>query len=77
MQTNLTDFMNQATKWMDDGKSFDVLYLDFQKAFDKVDHQRLMVKMEGIGVRGKVWEWLWDWLSGRLQKVRVNEAVSE
>ena len=44
VQTNLTDFLNQPTKWTDEGRLFDVLYLDFQKAFDKVDHQRLTVK---------------------------------
>ena len=35
-QTNLIEFVNVTTKWMDDGKSFDILYLDFSKAFDKV-----------------------------------------
>ena len=44
-KTNLTEFLEPAPKWMDAGKSFDVLYLDFQKAFNKVDHKRLMVKL--------------------------------
>ena len=49
-QTNLIDFFNTATKWMDKGESFDVLYLNFSKAFDVVDHERLMIKLEGIVV---------------------------
>ena len=62
---------------MDEGKSFDVLYLDFQKAFDKVDHKRLMVKVDAAGIRGKLGEWLKDWLRGRRQRVKVNGCVSD
>ena len=58
VQTNLVDFLNQATKWTDTGESFDVLYLDFQKSFDKVCHQRLMIKLDGVGIRGKLGEWI-------------------
>ena len=53
---------------MDEGKAFDVLYLDSAKAFDKVDHGRLMKKIEAIGIRGKLKEWIWDWLTDRRQE---------
>ena len=32
-------FLEEITKWVDDGSPVDVIYLDFQKAFDKVPHQ--------------------------------------
>ena len=38
--TNLLCFSEEITKWVDDGSPVDVVYLDFQKAFDKVPHQR-------------------------------------
>ena len=66
-QTNLIEFMDQVTKWVDDGKSVDVIYFDFSKAFDKVCHRRLAVKMEAEGIRGKVKVWICEWLSGRRQ----------
>ena len=41
--TNLLCFLEEITKWVDDGSPVDVIYLDFQKAFDKVPHQRLIL----------------------------------
>ena len=76
-QTNLVEFLNETTKWMDQGKSFDILYLDFAKAFDKVCHKRLILKLEAAGIEGKVLEWLKDWLKGRKQRVRIDGEFSE
>ena len=76
-QTNLVEFLDGTTRWLDEGKSFDVLYLDFAKAFDKVCHSRLMVKLEAVGIGGKLLEWLRDWLRDRKQKVRVEGVCSD
>ena len=43
---------NYWTGCFDAGKNIDVLYLDLQKAFDKVPHKRLMYKPEAYGVTG-------------------------
>ena len=37
--TNLLRFLEEITKWVDVGSPVDVIYLDFQKAFDKFPHQ--------------------------------------
>ena len=42
--TNLLCFFEEITKWVDEGSPVDIIYLDFQKAFDKVPHQRLILK---------------------------------
>ena len=44
--TNLLCFLEEITKWVDDGSPVDVFYLDFQKAFDKVPHQRLILNLK-------------------------------
>ena len=42
---NLLEYTEIISKWVDDGSPVDVIYLDFQKAFDKVPHQRLLIKL--------------------------------
>ena len=76
-QTNLIEFFNQATKWIDEGKPFDVIYLDFSKAFDKVSHAKLVEKLEAAGIVGKIKTWIADWLSGRKQRVKVEGKFSD
>ena len=48
--TNLLCFLEEITKWVDDGSPVDVIYLDFQKAFDKVPHKRLISKLKSHGM---------------------------
>ena len=45
----------------------DVIYTDFKKAFDRVDHFLLIDKLSGIGFRGRLLRWLFSYLSGRVQ----------
>ena len=54
------------------GKGTDTVYLDFAKAFDKVDHQLLLMKFESIGIKGKLLGWLKSFLSNRTQEVAVD-----
>ena len=37
--------MEKVTNFLDSGYPLDVIYLDFQKAFDKVPHKRLLMKL--------------------------------
>ena len=48
--------MEHWSKVIDDGTNIDVIYLDFQKAFDKVPHQRLLSKLKAYGIQGKVFD---------------------
>jgi hypothetical protein len=75
--TNLIAFLNVLTKAVDDGKAADVFYLDFAKAFDKVAHKRLIVKVEAKGIEGKISHWLKEWLSDRTQTVIVDGKESD
>ena len=49
--TNMLCFLEDVTKWVDEGSPVDIVYLDLKTSFDKVPHQRLLLKLkaEGIG----------------------------
>ena len=76
-QTNLIEFLEKTTKWHDEGRAFDVIYFDFSKAFDKVCHKRLLIKLEAIGIKGELKDFIEDWLKGRKQRVVVEGVMSD
>ena len=39
--TNLLEFYEAVSDWVNEGKAVDIVYLDFKKAFDKVPHRKL------------------------------------
>lgn len=51
---NLLVFFGRVKKRVDERELVDIIYLDFQKAFDKVSHKRLLRKLSSRGVRGEV-----------------------
>ena len=42
--------MEDVTKGVDEGSPVDIIYLDFKKAFDKVPHQILLLKLKARGI---------------------------
>jgi hypothetical protein len=74
--TNLLEFMEVVTKAADSGKSVDVVYLDFAKAFDKVPIKRLISKLLAAGIQGNVLRWISNWLTDRKQRVIVSGKFS-
>ena len=73
---SLLYFLEEITKWVDDGSPVDVVYLDFQKAFDKVPHQRLLLKLKALGIGNDVINWIEKWLTHRRQRVIVDGEIS-
>ena len=74
--TNMLCFLEDVTKWLDDGSPVDIIYLDFKKAFDKVPHQRLLLKLKAHGIGNGMINWIEKWLIGRRQRVVVDGEVS-
>ena len=59
-----------------EGSDTDVIYLDYQKAFDKVDHEILLMKLKLHGINGNLYNWLEEYLKDREQVVVVQGAQS-
>ncbi len=77
--TNLLDFYNEVFNTYDETRVVDIIYLDFQKVFDKVPHKRLLTKLKLCGVSGNHkssnHKWLEDWVSARKQRVVIHDKV--
>lgn len=73
----LLNVIETWTDYLQDDKPIDTVYFDFEKAFDKVPHQRLLTKMRSYGIDGRLLSWIASYLSNRQQKVVVNGQLSE
>jgi len=50
--------------------------MDFEKAFDKVPHKRLLSKLKAYKLHDTITEWIKNFLTDRKQRVRVNGKFS-
>lgn len=74
--SNLLLTLDDWTQTVDKGDSIHACYLDMSKAFDRVNHNVLMQKLEQHGIKGNLLAWLSDYLTDRSVQVRVDGAVS-
>ena len=68
--------MDIITSSLDHGSPVNVIYLDLQKAFDFVPHNRLLLKVESYVISGKFLGWIKSFLSDREQCVVLNGCKS-
>ena len=76
----VTQLLATIHDWMlnlDNKIPTDAVYLDFSKAFDSVPHGRLVHKLKAYGIRGKVLDWVEDFLLHRSQFVSINGSQSD
>ena len=62
---------------MEDGSQVDILYVDYEKCFDKIDHKILLAKLQSLGVKGKAFEFIKSFLTDRTFRVKVGEDLSD
>ena len=61
---------------IDNGRYTAMIFIDLKKAFDTVDHQILLDKMQFYGITGRAHKWFSSYLDYRKQYCRVNGATS-
>ena len=74
--SQLLEHHNEISKMLENGENVDSIYLDFSKTFDKSDIGILLHKLRKLGVTGRLWRWISNFLSKRKQKVVVNGITS-
>ena len=72
----LLNIIDQISAEMDSKKYSIDIFLDLSKAFDTINHNILLKKLEIYGIRGIALQWFSSYLSGRTQFVSVDSIVS-
>ena len=72
----LTRLVQQWSESLDASKYDGVIFLDLQKAFDKVWHKVLLAKLSAAAISDSAFEWFQSYLSNRRQRTRVTDAIS-
>ena len=72
----LVDLIHRWAKALDEGNRVQAVFLDFTKAFDKINHTILMSKYEKDGVHPVLLKWLASFLCDRQQCVKIDHHMS-
>ena len=76
-QHAILDIVNAILQNMDNDKFSCGVFIDLKKAFDTINHEILLAKLENYGVRGVINYWFRSYLTDRKQNTEVNNVVSE
>ena len=75
--TQLLGYFDWVMKALCDGHDTHTIFLDYSRAFDKVDIRLLLLKVRRYGVHPQIVDWLESFLTGRRQKVVLDGVQSE
>ena len=73
----ILEFLDNTYSSLDRKENILAVFLDFSKAFDTVNHEILLLKMNHLGIRGNMLSWFRSYLHNRRQKVFVAGHLSE
>ena len=76
-ETQLTTLIEGLHQNLKEGIQTDVILLDFSKTFDKMSPEKLIHKLYGYGIRGRLLSWIKAFLNGRSQNVVLERDCSE
>ena len=74
--SQLLEHQQRILAALESGGNMDVIYLDFSKAFDKVDYGILLSKLRAIGFSGYLLKWIHSFLVGRKQAINIEGSLS-
>lgn len=75
--TNLSIFTSYCLQSMETRNQVDVIFTDFAKAFDRVQHNVLICKLQGMGFHSNFLKWIRSYLINRTQSVKVGSISSK
>ena len=75
--TNLLSCLHDWQLSLKNKKLIDIVYLDFKKAFDSLVHSKIITKLSAYGIEHELLAWIHAFLTGRSQRVIVENALSK
>ena len=76
--TQLLPFVDKLATALNNSSRVDVVYFDFAKAFDSVNHDLILYKLKHqFGIDGILLQLIKDYLRDRMQKVSINGSSSD
>lgn len=76
-QTLLETFSNYVNTCLDKNLHVLVIFVDFSKAFDSINHKVLIELLGKIGIRGTLLDWMRDYLNNRKMSSKVQGMYSD
>ena len=73
----ILEFLENVYDSFNENKHYLAIFLDFSKAFDTICHDILLKKLEHMGFRGPIYQWIKSFLSNRKQFVNIGNSSSE
>ncbi len=77
VETNLLVYSQFIIESLENGFQVDSAYTDFSKAFDTVNHERLISKLQNLGIGDPLLSWLSSYLTDRVQMVKIKSCLSK
>ena len=75
--SNLLELLNDLTGYINNWHSFDLITIDFSKAFDSISHNKLIYKLKTFGICGKILLWIKEFSSNRSFAFKLNNYISK
>ena len=80
LHSTVTALLEATNSWsvnIDNGLINGVVFIDLKKASDTIDHQIILQKLENYGIDHNSLKWFESYLTGRTQKCKVNDRLSD
>jgi hypothetical protein len=75
--SNLLETIDFITYNLNSDSQTDIIYLDYAKAFDKVSHNKLLIKLESYSINISILKWIEAFLKNRKQRVVIGDSFSD
>jgi hypothetical protein len=76
-QTALAKFMHEVIISIEEKNDSVGIFYDYSKAFDSVNHAKLLAKLENYGIRGNALSWIRSYLKDRKQVVSIKDNTNK